>query len=157
LARYGQDVRLGFGWSWLQPLAPVESAADFVSLSADPPLTGPEQAAYLENTRSNKTRRWVVLELLPQVEYEPLERARDISQRMLAAKLQGAEGVFVPEVYSTRQGLLNDDGTVGELFLPWRMMALSLAGAQPLGEIRLPHGSSNQVLACDDQLTMMLW
>ena len=116
---------------------PLQAQAwDFVSLSADPPLTAQEQATYLDSTAACKTRRWVVLEPLPADDYSIETRASDLTRRMLVAKIHGADAAFVPQVFNTRQGLMNDDGTVGDLLLPWRTTALTLAGTEYLGFVR---------------------
>jgi alpha-galactosidase-like protein len=157
IARFGQQVYLGIGWSWLNELPPQPQAWDFVSLSADPPLTWEEQTAYLATSAAVKTRRWVVVEPLAKNDYGAEDRAGDLARRMLAAKMQGAEGIFVPEVFSTQRGLMNDDGTVGDLLLPWRTTALALAGAKYIGRINLPNNSVNHIFDRDGQIVMVLW
>ncbi len=156
-AKFGQKINLGIGWSWLNELPMKAQAWDFVSLSADPPLTAQEQATYLDSTAASKTRRWVVLEPLPADEYSIETRASDLTRRMLVAKIHGADAAFVPQVFNTRQGLMNDDGTVGDLLLPWRTTALTLAGTEYLGSCDLPSGSINHVFSRGDDTMMVAW
>jgi hypothetical protein len=52
---------------------------------------------------------------------------------------------------------MNDDGTAGELLLPWRTSALMLAGAKDLGSIRLPAGTQNRVFARAEEVVMVAW
>ncbi len=52
---------------------------------------------------------------------------------------------------------MNDDGTVGELLLPWRTTALALAGAKYLGSVNLPNNSINHVFDRDGQIVMVVW
>src|SRR5262249_54865991 len=141
IARFGQQVFIGIGWSWLHELSNQPQAWDFASISCDPPLTWEEQSAYLKLSEAAKVRRWAVIEPLSRDDYAIEVRAGDLARRMLAAKVGGAEGIFVPEVFSTTRGLMNDDGTAGELLLPWRTTALALGGAKFLGSINLPNGS----------------
>jgi hypothetical protein len=156
-SRFGQKVFVGIGWSWLYELPRDRQAWDFVSLTADPPLTWEEESAYLKPSAAGTTQRWVVLEPLAKADYAADVRARDLAQRMLAAKIGGAGGVFVPEVFSAEHGLMNADGTAGELLLPWRTTALALAGAKYVGTLSLANGSTNHVFDRDGQMVMVVW
>ena len=156
-SRFGQQVFVGIGWSWLHELPSERQAWDFASLSSDPPLTWEEQSAYLKLSAAAKTQRWAVIEPLMKEDYAADIRAGDLARRMLAAKIGGAEGIFVPEVFSTSRGLMNDDGTVGELLLPWRTTALALAGAKYIGSFSLPNNSVNHVFDRDGQVVMVVW
>ncbi len=156
-ARFGQQVYVGIGWSWLHELPNERQAWDFVSLSANPPLTAEEQASYLALSSEAKTRRWVVLEPLPKDEYTDDDRAGDLARRMLTAKIGGAQGIFLPEVFSSQNGVMNDDGTAGELFLPWRTTALALAGSKYLGSVSLANNSTNHIFERDGQIVMVIW
>ena len=156
-ARFGQQVYIGIGWSWLHELPRSRQAWDFVSLSADPPLTWQELSAYLKQSAKVETRRWVVLEPLAKGDYSAEVRAGDLARRMLAAKIDGADGIFVPEIFSTQRGLMNDDGTVGDLLLPWRTTALAVAGAKFVGSISLPNHTVNRIFDRDGQMVMVLW
>ncbi len=156
-SRFGQAVFVGIGWSWLYDLPRERQAWDFVSLSTDPPLTWEEESAYLKPSAPSKTRRWVVLEPLSKDEYAADVRAGDLAQRMLAAKIGGVEGIFVPEVFSPDRGLMNPDGTAGELLVPWRTTALALAGAKYVGSLNLANGSTNYIFDRDGQIVMVVW
>jgi hypothetical protein len=157
IARFGQQIFVGIGWSWLHELSHQPQAWDFASISSDPPLTWEEQSAYLKLSESAKVRRWAVIEPLSNSDYAVDVRAGDLARRMLAAKIGGAEGIFVPEVFSTSRGLMNDDGTAGELLLPWRTTALALAGANYVGSINLPNNSVNHFFERDGQVVMVVW
>jgi hypothetical protein len=141
---------VGFGWDWREPFpdsADGEPPWRFLALSSDPPLTCEKLSGYLDTTRNARMRRWVKLEPLPR-DHHPLEaRLGDLVRKMVAAKTHGAEGIFIPDPFSTDHGLMNDDGSVGELFLPWRTSASMLRGAQCLGSLQLPEGSENHVFA----------
>ncbi|HKD36880.1 MAG TPA: hypothetical protein VKB78_08760, partial [Pirellulales bacterium] len=156
-SRFGQTVFVGIGWSWLHELPRERQAWDFVSLSADPPLTWEEESAYLKPTGTGKTQRWVVLEPLSKNEYAADVRACDLALRMLAAKTRGAEGIFIPDVFSAERGLMNPDGMAGELLLPWRTTALALAGAKYVGSLNLANGSTNHIFDRDGQIVMVIW
>lgn len=158
LDRIAQDANLGFGWSWMHRLPQDERPAwKFLSLSADPPLTDHELEDYLKATRQAQVKRWVTIEPLPRQAYPLQVRAGDLVNRLLSAKIHGADAIFVPDPFDPQCGLMQDDGTPGELFLPWRNTALMLSGSRHLGSIQLPAGSRNQVFARDGAATMVVW
>jgi hypothetical protein len=151
---------LGFAWDWLRRLPQVRQGKPpwrFLALSADPPLAHQELSAYLDATREAGAARWVVLQPLGRQGYSTQTRIIDLVRRMMAAKMHGAEAVFVPEPFSSDHGLMNDDGTPGELFLPWRTTALALGGSTFLGSIGLPQGSQNYLFGRNDQAVMVVW
>ncbi len=156
-SRFGQRVFIGIGWSWLHELPKERQSWDFVSVSTDPPLTWEEQSAYLKLSTGAKTERWVVVEPLHKGEYDDAVRAGDLARRMLAAKIGGAEGIFIPDAFSSERGVMNADGTVAELFVPWRTTAMALAGATYLGNINLPNGSVNHLFDRGGEIIMVVW
>ena len=160
LDRLSQDVNLGFGWDWRQPLPESPDghpAWRFLALSADPPLAEQEFAAHLAATEHLPWRRWVVLEPLARDQHDLPTRAMDLIRQMILAKADGAEGLFIPTPFDGDRGLMNEDGSVGELFLPWRTTALALGGAQYLGSVQLPEGSRNHVFARGSEAVMIVW
>jgi hypothetical protein len=156
-ARYGQRMYLGMGWAWLKALPDEKPTWDFLSLSAEPPLTWDEQIAYLRATKGKDCLRWAVLDPLPRDQYLLETRATDLVLRMIACKMEGAEGVFVPEAFDSNTGLMNQDGTVGDLFIPWRTAAHLLAGMQSLGSLQLPSNSRTQVFQRGEEMIMAVW
>ncbi|GAG29153.1 unnamed protein product, partial [marine sediment metagenome] len=129
----------------------------FLSYSADPSLTPEELKSYSKHDDNKHAKRWVVIKPLKRGVYENEVRAIDLIHRMLAAKIGGADAIFVPNPFSTERGLMNDDGTPGELLLPWRTTALAISGTEHLGSIRLPGGSKNEVFARDGEAVMVIW
>jgi hypothetical protein len=156
-SRYGQRVNLGLGWSWLNQLPDEKPTWDFLALSAEPPLTWEEQVLYLRTTKDKGCARWVVLEPLPREFYTLETRITDLAMRMIAAKMEGAEGVFIPDAFSDSAGVMNQDGTVGELFIPWRTTAHLLAGARPLGSLQLPANCRTEVFQRGEEIVMAVW
>ena len=189
LDRIGQDVPVGMGWGWQQPLPqlappapqnrrgggvsatpvsysiparqsgakPAKTPWDFLSLTAEAPMTDRELADRLEGTQGAGVHRWVVLEPLPSNGHAVDDRATDLVRRMVAAKVHGAEGIFCLDPFDPQRRLVRDDGTPAELFLPWRTTALLLGGAKPLGSMALPCGSKNYVFQRRSDLVMVLW
>jgi hypothetical protein len=159
LDQVGQGVNMGVAWNWTQPPPKTENAPSwqFLALAADARTTERELAKRLDATRTAGIRRWVTLEGLPKDAHSPEARAEHLAKQIIAAKLHGAEAVFFADPFDPRRGLMNEDGTVGDLFLPWRTSALVLGGAKCLGSLDLPGGSANHVFARPSEVVMVLW
>ncbi len=161
LDRAAPEVNMGIGWNWKDEF-PSESPGNklpwsFVSLSSEPPLTEQDLAARLDAAKDLPQKRWVVLRPLSKTSYPLAVRAEDLVRRMIAAKIHGADAIFCPDPFDADQGLMNKDGTPGELFLPWRTTALELGGAKCLGSMKLPQNIHNLVFARSDDVVMVVW
>ena len=104
-----------------------------------------------------EVRRFVLLEPLSRQGHAVGDRAKNLVQQMLAAKTEGAEGIFISDPFHTETGLMNGDGSPGELFLPWRTTAMALAGSESLGSLYLPQGSANHVFTRANDAVMVVW
>jgi hypothetical protein len=160
MERLGRDVNLGIGWNWMHE--PPETAQGktpwhFLVMTADPPLTDRDLSLYLAATQRPGVRRWAVIEPLPRTVYSLPDRTADLAQRIVAAKAALAEGICIPDPFDPERGLVHSDGTPGEMLLPWRTLALALGGAEPLGSMALPRGSSNQVFSRGRDVVMVVW
>ncbi len=159
LFRFGQDVNLGIGWPWLKSTEVGTSATwNFQQLSATPALSGREIATYLDLPRRAGVARWAPIVPLERDIYDLETRTRDLVQQMLAAKIHGADGIFLAKPFDDQRGLMSDTGTPGELLLPWRTTATLLSGARYLGNIRLPGGSENRLFETSrGEVLMVVW
>ncbi len=159
LFRFGQDVNLGIGWPWTRSSESSQTATwDFQQLSAVPALSGPEIATYLDLPARAGVARWSPVEPLERDVYDLETRTRDLVQQMLAAKIHGADGIFIAKPFDDKRGLMLDTGTPGELLLPWRTTAALLSGAEYLGTIRLPSGSENRIFeTARNEVLMVVW
>lgn len=160
LDRIGQNVSVGLAWPWTHefPSTGKQPAPwRFVALTADPVLTAQELAGYLQASKGLDASRWVVLQPLSTADYSPEVRATDLVFRMIAAKIHGADAIFCPDPFNDEYGLMNRDGTPGELLFPWRIAATALGGATYLGSLDLPNGSPNHVFARRDDAVMIVW
>lgn len=161
--KYGQEVQIGLAWPWLhEPPTTSAPAWDFLTRTAQPALSQREITAYLPGKagsapNTSQAQCWMTLEPLSRKRFRLDIRTRDLVARMLAAKIGRAEGVFIPDPFSHQHGLLNTDGTPGELLLPWRTTSLLLGGAEYLGQIQLPGGSVNHLFRRDGQAVMVVW
>jgi hypothetical protein len=156
--RFGQQINLGIAWRSIDE-TPVAASPpwSFLSYVANPPLTALELTRYLSEPRTSTAKRWLVLEPIAQADYSLETRARDLVARMLTAKMEKADGVFVPDPFDPEHGLMNADGTPGKMLLPWRTTAKMISGAKYVGSIELPSGSPNHIFVRGDEAVMVVW
>jgi hypothetical protein len=186
LERFGRETRVGVTWRWSYESPPSNDAPwAFLSYRSDPDLTADELAEFLQLPAASKpvseavetsqphwltrslhagpkprrpaVQKWLVINPLSRSDYALESRVHDLVTRMLAARIQGADALFVQQPFSDESGLLNADGTPGDLLLPWRTTATMLAGAKYLGQLQLPGGSVNHLFARDGRAVMMIW
>jgi hypothetical protein len=163
LDQIGQDLNVGVAWSLAAPL-PVAAekvagtrglpSADrprpgtrpktpwtFLTLPCDAAMSDADLASRLDGMKSAGVQRWLVIDALPETGHGSDERIAQLVGRLIAAKMQGAEGIFFAHPFDAERGLVGPDGSPGELFLPWRTTALTLGGAPYVGDIDLAAGS----------------
>jgi len=100
----------------------------------------------------------VLVEPLPREQYDLDVRARDLVEQMMAAKIHGADAIFAARPFDDECGLMSEEGTPGELLLPWRTTASLLSGARYLGRMDLPHRSQNRLFETPDgDVVMVVW
>ncbi len=170
LDRIGRGLNPGICWASEQPLPKSSTSPPpwrFVSMAWEPieqtakPTsssgTAPRDTGPPNPLQRSSFDRWVVLQPLPPGKHPLENRVRHLVETMLAATWGGAEAVFLGVPIADEQGLVADDGSPRELFLPWRTTALALAGARPLEQLQLPGGSTGHVLVRDHDAVMVLW
>src|SRR4029453_18507214 len=180
------QIHLGINWRFLYapPQSADKGGPPWACLSynVDPPLTADELAAYLpapqsrdlpsrssspsrplaaalggRNVASAGPQRWLLLAPLPQAEYTKDVRVQDLVQRMLAAKMQAADAIFLPQPLDDELAVMNVDSTPGELFVPWRTTAALVGGAEYLGSVPLQGGSTGHLFAQGGRAVMAVW
>jgi hypothetical protein len=76
---------------------------------------------------------------------------------MVQAKIDGMKVIFAGNPFHDSRGLLQRDGTPRDVLLPWCITSQMIGGANYLGSLRLPNGSSNHVFARDGEAVMIVW
>jgi hypothetical protein len=102
-------------------------------------------------------KRWIQISPLLRDEYSSEIRLQDLVQRMLAAKMNGAQAIFLPQPFSEESGVMSENGSPGELFVPWRTTAMLIGGTEYLGALQLPGGTTGHVFAKNGNAVMALW
>ncbi|HVT26935.1 MAG TPA: hypothetical protein VHE81_02845, partial [Lacipirellulaceae bacterium] len=166
LFRFGQDVRIGMCWDWSNSNAQTGNVRwDFEQLCSEKEPTATKWEKLLSMPPSNSAQRWVIIEPPPRPtgtaensEAAFQARATEFVHRLIAAKVHGAEAIFVSKPFDDDNGLMRADGMPADLLLPWRTTAAMLGGAKYLGEMQLPFGSDNRVfMRGDGQVVMVVW
>lgn len=111
----------------------------------------------LTNRRPQSTRQWTLIEPLRSSEYSRDVRIRDLVACLLSSKMSGAHAIFLTSPFNPEQGVMNADGSPGELFIPWRTTAMLIGGTDYLGPLSLPSGGVAQVFAREGQAVMAVW
>jgi hypothetical protein len=101
--------------------------------------------------------RWVTVQPLPAEGHSREDRAAHLVRQIVAAKIAGAEGIFAADPLDGQRGLVREDLTPAELFLPWRTTALCLGGAKYVGRIELPRGSVCHLFSRGGGLLAVVW
>lgn len=158
LDRIGQNSRVGIGWNWLDDVPRTKQVPwSFLSRSASPALSAAELIYYPPSDSADAKRQWVSLAALDPLRYDLTTRAADLVTRMVAAKEMGIGKIFFANPISGSAGLVQADGSAGELFLPWRTTAMSLADAHYLGRLTLPGGSENRLFSRGGEAILVVW
>lgn len=158
LSAFGQRVNVGVPFRAIQErheTVPISWA--FFSLVDGLPFTDQEIKSYLGSAPKDQAKRWITLQPLSRQNYDLDARARDLVRRMLAAKVTGADAIFVPEPFNSDHGLMQTNGSPGELLLPWRTAAMLVGGSEYIGGIKLPQESENYIFANDQDAVLVLW
>ncbi|MFT5526979.1 MAG: hypothetical protein ACI9HK_004961, partial [Pirellulaceae bacterium] len=157
LERFGQEIRLGFGWRWINE-APDKHAPpwDFLAFTTKTPFTEKELGDHLANPSVKQSSPFVTMRTLPHSQYDLETRARDLVTRMVAAKRHKAKAIFIPEPFDLENGLM-DEGSPTEMLLAWRTTAKFLSGTSYVGSIEMPNGSNNHIFEKDGNAVMVVW
>lgn len=158
LDEIGQNSHVGVVWNWIDAVPAGKNVPwGFVSRSSDPTLAATELTAYLAATRQTASDQWLSLDPLDPARYETAVRAADLVLRLVAAKEQNVPKIFFNDPLNPRSGLVCEDGSAGELLLPWRTTVLALSGAKYIGRLRLEAGSENRFFLRGREALVVVW
>ena len=167
----GLDASVGLPWDWVYPFpqywdeqvssqtspqSPLASRG-FLSLDNEWPLTADDLAYYLDATHDSSVMRFVEITPINKRRYSLDERICDLVQRLIAARENEADAVFLPHPFDADHGVFDLAGKPGELFLPWRTSALMISGRQSLGGFNMPGGSENHLFRKPGETIMVVW
>ncbi len=164
--RIGRDTRVGVHWDWEQSLPNSPRANEFfLVLNSETTQTPEKILSKLRATADKGYERWVLLTPLSATNTGTLDdeiismevRASDLVKRMTVAKVGGAEKIFASSIFDPDTGLLHEDGSPTELFVPWRTTATALRNAQFIGSLQLPNSSTNYLFSQNGKVTMVVW
>ncbi len=101
-------------------------------------------------------RRAIMLAPLPADQYAKTARWADYVERMIAAKVYGAQWIFAADPFDPQEGLLAHDGAPNPFFVLWRTTAYALGGAEHLGRLELPADSDNDLFAKGESTVLVV-
>lgn len=158
LDRIGQNSRVGIGWNWLDEVPHGKQVPwSFLTRSATPALSAAELEHYPPADEADSKREWLSLAALDPQRYDLTTRVADLVTRMVAAKEMGIGKIFFDNPLVGSAGLVQSDGSPGELFLPWRTTATTLADAHYIGRFMLPGGSENRLFSRAGEAVLVVW
>lgn len=159
--RIGRDVFLGVHWPYGTAIPPNQFGAhDFVSLGSTAEHHTPNKLYQsLRQSRSVGVKRWVSVDLLPaEDKYRREQRVAYLAKQIIAAKVGGANAIVLKNPVAERGGVLNTDGSPGELFIPWRVLAHELNDARvEQTSLSFRNGTESIALRKKDETMLVLW
>jgi hypothetical protein len=144
-------------FGWLLPNGDDPLAVDQLSSLLELAGIGPGKSVAAYEAGDARSARTVTLKPLGKTSYDTETRTHDLVLRMLEAKMDDCDAVLISDPLDAEYGLMNQEGTPGELLLPWIVTARLLDGAQYLGTQVLPCASHNRVFVRDGQAIMAVW
>ncbi len=155
---YSQELQLALAWDYQDPIPADKNLPWRASqMSSEPQLTAKELRSHLSTRETTDHTRWITLNPLAASKYSTLDRVRDLTERMIAVKEYRVEAAFMTTPIDRETGIFNPDNSVGELFLPWRVLNQHMATATYLGSFNMPGGSTNVVFREGQSGFMILW
>lgn len=179
LQRFGKNIRVGYTWNllhetpWLtkidetnedgtastsaDPWRDSQAAWDYLLRHHETPLTAKEIQSLVRGSDRVHGPVWITLQPLDNEHYDLTTRVRDLIERMVSARVSGADVVLVPEPFSSYHGLINDDLSPTELLLPFRTASFQLADTEFVGRLELPGKSPNYLFRRGSEVVMVVW
>ncbi len=159
--RIGRDVFLGAHWPYATPIPMTDFGVHgFISLGSSQENRTPNKLyESLRQSRQGDLKRWVSLDLLPpDPKIRRDQRVAYLAKQVIAAKVGGAEVIMLKNPIAERGGVLNLDGSPGELFIPWRVLAHEFNEARvEQSVLSFRNGATSIALRKKDETMLVLW
>ena len=155
--KYGQHLRIGAPWLWIQkPPDAGKDSWDFIEFADPIPMTAKELETYLTRRQRNGYQSWINLQPLSDEQYQLETTVRDLITRIISAKRFNTP-LMMAQPFDEMNGLLNADGSPKKIFVPWKVISTALNQSQYLGQMQLPGGSTNWVFEREGEVMMFVW
>ena len=151
---------IGLTWNWEQDVPDNEFLQQnfFLNFPLDASRTPETAAMTLAGMSEAPFRKSVSVAPLPANEYALETRIINFVQTLVLLKAAGVETISLTAPKDVPIGVLRQDGTPNELYLPWRTTAMQLSGARFIGSITLPNRSPNYCFELNNRrCVMVVW
>ena len=150
---------IGLSWNWYQSVPeqfPFQNF--FLNFPIDTSITPEAAVATLADMSEAPFRRSVSIAPLPADDYPQETRIINFVQSLVLMKAIGINTISLTVPKDDQIGVLRNDGTPTELYLPWRTTTTLLSGSRFLGSITLPNRSQNYCFELSGgQCMMVVW
>jgi len=160
---FDQD-QFGFGigltWNWYQEVPDNEFPFPnfFLNFPIDASVIPETAALTLAGMTAAPFRRSVSVAPLSADDYSLETRIINFVQSLVYLKAAGVDTISLTAPKDDQIGILRQNGTPNELYLPWRTTATLLSGARFIGSITLPNRSQNYVFELSGgRCVMVVW
>ena len=151
---------IGMTWDWYREVPDEQLPIPNVTLNfpVDSSIMPEEVASFFSGTSPSFFRRSVSVSPLPMDDYSLETRITHFVQSLVLMKAAGLDTISLSSPKDEQTGILQNDGTPNELYLPWRTTASLLSGGRFLGSITLPNRSRNYCFEqSGNQCVMAVW
>lgn len=160
--RIGRETVLGVQWN---PEIPVPNTTEygrsFMTFSSDMNSDLNKLVNSLESAKRIGFDAFVSLKMENDSEGQSKEdyhqRSIKLIKRLVDLRRLNVNKIVFQDVINEHKGLLRENGSPTELYLPWRTTALALADSDYVGSITMPQGSTNHIFTKDGKAIFVLW
>ena len=136
---------IGMAWNWYQEVPDSEFPFSnvFLNFPIDASVLPETAAMTLAGMSAAPFRRSASVAPLPANDYALETRIMNFVQSLVLLKAAGVPTISLTAPKDDAIGVLRQNGTPNELYLPWRTTATFLSGARFIGSVTLPNRSQN--------------
>ncbi|ADG67040.1 hypothetical protein Plim_1205 [Planctopirus limnophila DSM 3776] len=137
------------GTAWTPQSKELPRGIDFV--------ISPASLELPKRNSAETAEQWVVLQASDLKGTTPPQIAGELAKRMIEQRKAGIETILHGDPFHPQSGVFSPDGSPGNMFLPWRTLAISLSGKEFAGAFTLPQRSENAVFIDEHEACVVLW